>query len=348
MKKFMFYLVLVVIVLGAAIRISIEFESGQDTAMQQFARIAMTQAARGMPQPDSLQAVVCGSASPLGNTDRAQACIAIVTPQHLYIVDAGAGSAAKVNRAQLPMNRLQGVLLTHFHSDHIAEIYELNLASWVQGRPEPLRVFGPKGVNKVIDGINNTYEADRNYRTGHHGEDLLPPRLGKLSSTTIKSGVILEDGDLTITAYTAEHPPIEPAVGYRFDYRGRSIVVSGDSNVTEMTREIASDADLLFHDALSVPLIETMSAAATDAGQDRLARIATDVLDYHASTTSVIELGQQTDIDMIALYHLVPVPQNLVMEKVFERGLPDNFVIADDLDIFELPAGSDEINLIRP
>ena len=79
------------------------------------------------------------------------------------------------------MNRLQGILLTHFHSDHIAEIYEVNLNSWVQGRPEPLMIYGPQGVDEVVDGINTSYRQDQIYRTEHHGDALLPPP-GVLSS----------------------------------------------------------------------------------------------------------------------------------------------------------------------
>ena len=155
------------------------------------------------------------------------------------------GSTDNVNLLRLPTARLDGLLLTHFHSDHIAEIYEVNLGSWVNGRPAPLTVFGPRGVDEVVEGINVSYRQDRIYRVGHHGEALLPPALGVLAHKTIEPGVILDDGQLKITAYVGEHPPIEPAVGYRFDYRGRSVVISGDSNVSDSTRQITEGADLL-------------------------------------------------------------------------------------------------------
>ncbi len=347
MKKFLVNLLLAIVVLGGLLRLSIEFEGAQDTAIEQFARISMTQAAKGLPNPDSLRVFVCGSASPLGTSDRAQACIAVLTPNHFYIIDSGAGSTANVTRAGLPYERLRGIFITHFHSDHIAEIYELNLMSWVRGRPEPLIVYGPRGVRKITNGINATYDFDQEYRTTHHGEQLLNPALGKLTSQTIKPGVVLEDGDLTITAYIADHAPIEPAVGYRFDYRGRSVVISGDSNVTAETLLIANGVDLLLHDALAVPLITSGAKAAKAAGLDRLSTIMTDVLDYHASTDSLIELAGNLEVGMIAFYHLVPSPGNIVMEKVFERNLPENFLVARDGDWFELPVDSDEIRVVR-
>jgi len=279
---------------------------------------------------------------------QAQACIAVVTPEHFYLIDSGAGSTDNINLLGLPMTRLDGMLLTHFHSDHIAEIYEVNLASWVGGRPQPLTIYGPQGVDEVTNGVNATYRQDRIYRTGHHGEDLLVPALGVLAHKTIAPGVILEDGDLTITAYVAEHPPIEPAVGYRFDYRGRSVVISGDGNVNGDTLNIVDGADLLLHDALSLPTVTALSKALGAAGQSRQSKIVADVMDYHASTDSLIELGENSNVDMVAFYHLVPVPLNSVLEDVFKRGVPDNFLLAEDLMWFELPIDSDEIVVNRP
>lgn len=347
MKKFLIYLVAAVVILGGLLRFSLEFEGMQDTAIDQMARAAMKRNAEGLPNPDALRVFMCGTASPLG-VGRAQACVAILTPTHFYLVDVGAGAGAEIQRANLPLERLQGVFLTHFHSDHIAELYEVNLGSWVRGRPEPMRVFGPRGVKSVIDGINDTYELDRGYRIEHHGEDLLPGHLGKLVHQTIEEDLVLEDGDLKVTAYIAEHDPASPALGYRFDYRGRSVVISGDSNVIDETRRVSDGADLLLHDALSVPLVTTMAKAAKQAGAERLSKIATDVLDYHASVQSIVALNDEIDIGMVGYYHLVPIPVTIVQQKFFERNLPENYVVTDDGDWFELPSNSDEIKHIRP
>ena len=343
MIKFISYLILAMIVLAGLLRYSIEFEGPQNTAIEQFSKIAMTNAARGLPQPDSLRVYVCGSASPLGNSDRAQACIAILTPGHFYVIDSGAGSTAVLSAGGLPYERLQGVLLTHFHSDHIAEIYELNLASWVRGRPEALKVFGPKGIRDIVAATNELYTLDRQYRVDHHGEALLDPALGRLVAKRIDGADVFQDGDLAITAYRADHAPIEPALGYRIDFRGRSVVVSGDSNVTDATRRIAAGTDLLLHDALAVSVVTTTAQSAEDAGLSGLAKIMRDVLDYHASTDSLINLNNDIDVGMIGFYHLVPAPSNIILQKAFERNLPDNMTVANDGDWFELPAGSTEI-----
>lgn len=346
MKKTLIVVLGLLIIVGLG-RALLTLPAVQDMVLERGIAIIAKRGAEPLPDSKSLRVYVCGSASPLG-MGQAQACIAVVTPEHFFLIDSGAGSTDNISRLGLPTSELDGLLLTHFHSDHIAEIYEINLNSWVQGRPQPLTVYGPQGVAEVTNGVNATYRQDRIYRTGHHGEDLLPPALGVLAHKTIVPGIIFEDGDLKITAYLAEHPPIHPAVGYRFDYRGRSVVISGDSNVTGETLKIVDGADLLLHDALSLPTVTALSDALGAVGQSRQSKIVSDVMDYHASTDSLIVLAEQSNVDMVAFYHLVPVPPNSVVEDIFMRGAPDNFLLTEDLMWFDLPIDSDDIIVHRP
>ena len=346
MKKTLIVLLALLVIVGIG-RALLKVPAVQDIALERGTAAIAKRGAVPLPESESLRVYVCGSASPLG-MGQAQSCIAVITPEHFYLIDSGAGSTDNISRLGLPTSQLDGLLLTHFHSDHIAEIYEVNLNSWVQGRPQPLTIYGPQGVDEVVNGVNASYRQDRIYRTGHHGADLLPPALGVLQHKTIAPGVIFEDGDLKITAYVAEHPPIHPAVGYRFDYRGRSIVISGDSNVTGETLKIVDGADLLLHDALSLPTVSALSKALAAANQPRQSKIVADVMDYHASAESLIELGKKSNVDMVAFYHLVPVPPNPLLEDVFLRGAPENFLLTEDLMWFELPIDSDDIVVNGP
>jgi len=92
---------------------------------------------------DGLKITLCGTSSPLPAPGRAQACVAVETPDHLYIIDAGSGSAATAQLSGIPLGKLRGILLTHYHSDHISDIGDFNLNSWVAGRPAPLQIIGP-------------------------------------------------------------------------------------------------------------------------------------------------------------------------------------------------------------
>lgn len=313
-------------------------------------RRAVNAAMEKAPEPvDGLRVVVCGSASPLGAAaDRAQACIAVITAEHFFLFDVGARSPLRMAQAQLPMPRLGGVFLTHFHSDHIAALPEVNQASWMQGRLAPLDVYGPPGVQSVVEGFNAAYGLNHGYRTAHHGAARLPAETGVMRAHSFDpGGVVWQDELLTVTSFAVEHPPIEPAVGYRVDYRGRSVVISGDTNAADGLFAAAKGADLLLHDALSRTTLDPMIEVATDLGRPA-AEIMIDVIDYHADVSELPDRAAAAGIKLLALYHLVPAPPNAMVESMFLRGLPDDVVLTRDLHTFDLPADSDEIRITEP
>ena len=313
--------------------------------------VAVIFAATGMSQLaiaqefDGLKITLCGTSSPIPAPGRAQACVAVETPEHLYIVDAGSGSAATANLSGVPMDKLRGILITHFHSDHISDIGDFNLNSWVAGRPEPLQIIGPTGVERIVDGFNMAYELDRGYRVAHHGAELLNPELGTLQSKTIAEGVIVDQDGLRITAFEVSHPPIEPAFGYRLDYGGRSVVISGDSLVTDKIVEISNGADVVLHDAMSLQLVRGAAGMARTTGNTRLATVMQDIQDYHATTEDLNRLSSEAEIGQLALYHLVPAPRNAMALRAFSNDIPEGALLTEDGMVISLPAGSNEIGI---
>jgi ribonuclease Z len=273
-----------------------------------------------MSEFDGLQVFMCGTSSPLPAPGRAQACVAVLAGKALYVIDAGAGSAQVATLGGLPLERLEAVFLTHFHSDHIAAVPEFNLNSWVAGRPRPLSVVGPAGVAEVVDGLNAAYRLDRTYRVAHHGAELMSPEVGVMQSNLMEAGTALSFGDLTVTSFEVNHDPIRPAVAYRFDYRGRSVVISGDTIVNQGLLNAAKDADLLLQDALSLPIVQTLERASAGS---RMEKILHDIQDYHAHAGDLAALVDQSGVRQLALYHLVPPPSNALFEKIFSRDLPE-------------------------
>lgn len=318
--------------------------TGQDWLLERAVTIGMKRPAT-LHNYDGLTVFLCGTSSPLPAPGRAQACVAVLAGESLYLVDAGAGSAQVAVIGRLPLERLEAVFLTHFHSDHIAALPEFSLNSWVAGRPKPLAVFGPAGVSEVVDGLNNAYRLDRTYRVAHHGEELLAPNLGVMEAKLMEPGTVLDMGDLTITSFLVNHDPVRPAVGYRFDYRGRSVVISGDATITPGLIEAATGADLMLQDSLSLPIIKSLEKASAGS---RMEKIFHDIQDYHAPTSDLSALVAQSGVRQLALYHLVPPPQNALFERIFSRDLPQGTVLTRDGMIFELPAESEDVVRIDP
>ena len=308
-----------------------------------FCSISSAQLASAGTTYDGLKITLCGTSSPLPAPGRAQACVAVETPKHLYLVDAGSGSAATANLAGVPTEKLRGILLTHFHSDHISDIGDFNLNSWVAGRPQPLQVIGPDGVDRIVEGLNITYELDRGYRVSHHGAEFLNPELGILQSRSINEGVIVDEDGLRITAFEVSHPPIEPAFGYRLDYGGRSVVISGDSLVTDKIVEISDGADVVLHDAMELQLVQTAENVLRNAGVTRTATVLHDIQDYHATTEDLQRLVDEAEIGLLALYHLVPAPRNAMAVAAYNRSIPEGALITEDAMVISLPSGSEDI-----
>jgi len=341
-RRAIWIVVFIVGSLALAYTLATNTRVGQDFLLEHLAAAAMRDEPSAPPE-GGLRVFMCGTSSPLPTPNRAQACVAVMVDDRLYIVDAGAGSPQVALLGGLPLEDLRALLLTHFHSDHIAAVGDFNLMSWVAGRPRPLEVLGPRGVDRVVSGLNEMYALDGAYRVTHHGAAFLPPALHEIVSRTIEPGVVVRDAGLTITAFAVDHSPVKPAVGYRFDYGGRSVVITGDTVVTGGLIEAARGADLLLADALSLPIVEALENGARAAGRDRRAKILHDIQGYHASTSSLADAAQRADVRKLALYHLVPAPRNALMKKIFMRGMPDGTVLTEDGMIFDLPAGGTEV-----
>jgi ribonuclease Z len=299
---------------------------------------------------DGLHVAVVGSGSPLPDRKRGCPCAVVIAGGRLFVIDAGERSAETMNRMQLAPSRIEAVLLTHFHSDHIGGLPTVNLQRWVADAAQtPLRVLGPTGVERVVAGFNEAYSLDNSYRTGHHGPEVAPPASASMVAEpfAIPAGqdaaVVLEEDGLKITAFTVEHPPIVPSVGYRFDYRGRSAVISGDTIYTPGLIRAARGADLLLHDALSLELLKLVEDAAGKAGLDKRRRILADVGDYHATAPQAADAAREAGVGALAITHIVPPLPLKGLEEIFlgdaRQRFPGELWLASDGDLYSLRSG---------
>lgn len=307
--------------------------------------------------PDGLHIGFCGTGSPMPDPARAGPCLAVIAGQRLIIVDAGEGAARNLSLMGLPAGRIERVLLTHFHSDHIDGLGALALQHWVQPAPatrakattgatSPLILQGPVGVGQVAAGFNAAYGRDSGYRTGHHGPAVAPPSGFGLSPRAFAfpgdSAVILDDGGLRITAFRVNHSPVEPALGYRFDYKGRCVTVSGDTTPDPRLVAIARGCDLLVHEALQPRLTQVLGRAAASAGNSGLAKIMLDIEDYHTTPEQAADQARKAGVGALALTHIVPPLRVAALEGPFLGDARDRFDgqlwIAADRELVSLPA----------
>jgi ribonuclease Z len=305
--------------------------------------------------PDGLHLALCGAGSPLPDPNRSGPCVAVVAGDKLFIVDTGGAANRNLARMRIPAARIDAILLTHFHSDHIDGLGELLMQRWVgSGSSEPTPVHGPKGVEQIVDGFNAAYASDARYRVAHHGADIVPPSgaggvAAPFPMPPREEGHAVLLGDVRITAFRVNHAPIEPAVGYRFDYGGRSLVISGDTVKSQNLQDFASGVDVLAHEALSTELVGLLTRSAAAADRPRLERITSDILDYHTSPVRAAEIARDAGVGHLLLYHVVPPLPLSALEDVFLDGVDDVYggpvTLGTDGVLISLPAGSDEIEL---
>ncbi|MCP5066549.1 MAG: MBL fold metallo-hydrolase [bacterium] len=304
-------------------------------------------------EDDALSVFLCGTGSPLADPDSAAACTMVLAGGKIYVVDVGPGSQEVAQLAGMPVAALGGVFLTHFHSDHIGELGEWAMQSWVAGRAGPLHVYGPEGVERVVGGFREAYRLDDEYRITHHGIENLPRTATewiahKVPYTTGPGTQILDAGGLVVTAFAVDHKPVEPAVGYRFEYKGRSVVISGDTDQSNNLEANAKGADLLIHEVLVKSLIGQVSDAIGEAGRPRLQKLSGDILDYHTSPAEAADSANKAGVDTLVFTHLVPPVPGPVRNWLFMRD-----VDAGDVDVmlgedgmrFRLPPGTEAIEI---
>lgn len=321
-----------------------------------FRKIATHIVARPTPvlaKPDELSVLLCGTGTPLPDRERAGPCAMVAAGNRIYVIDAGIGSVQNMLLWRIPLENVKGVLVTHFHSDHIPELGELRLQTWVAGRKTRLPVYGPPGVEQVVAGFEQAYALDSGYRTEHHGADFLPPDAAPMMAMPVAipdgatTQIVLNQDGLKITAIRVHHDPATPAYGYRFDYHGRSIVISGDTTPDEDLARAAKGADILVHEGLQPEMVGALGDALNAAGKWRAAKIMHDIPGYHSAPVGAARIANEAGAKLLVFTHMLPPLPNWVARHLFLNGVsavrPQGVEIGHDGLLIRLPANSGAI-----
>jgi ribonuclease Z len=304
---------------------------------------------------DGLRVTFCGTSGPLPVVGRAKPCVAIQAGDSLYLVDAGPESTENLMLWRMPVANAKAVFISHMHSDHIGDVGEFNLQSWVAGRAAPLTLVGPPGVEKVAAGFNQVYELDHGYRKAHHehGAFKFSLEAGLLKAKPVPvpegapSAVAWRDGPLTVTAIVVAHDPIKPAYGYRFDYKGRSVVISGDTRKWPPLAEASKGADVLIHEAQNSDMTRQLASGLAMLGNTRMSSLMTDTLTYHTTPVEAADIARAASVKRLVLYHLTQAGLPFYTPETFTKGMdaggPLDWRLSKDGMTIELPAGSSEI-----
>ena len=309
--------------------------------------------ASSLPDEDALTAIVCGSRAPIGDPNRAEACILVQAGEKIFIFDTGDGSVQNLANWNIPFDRVKGVFYTHLHSDHIADISEIHMDTWIAGaRKSKLKVYGPEGVQLLTDGTELAYTNDYIFRNEHHGDQLAPLDVVGFDTHTVDldNPILIDDDDIKITAYSVSHDPVDPALGYRIDYKGRSISISGDTTYDQNLVKNSKNVDVLFHESMSLEILDKINKVAKRNNDFIADTVTVDILDYHTPIMDVVKAAKEANVKHLVFYHHLPAPRNQVMEDIMYRGVDkvmDEWTSSHDGTRIILPVDSSGILVDR-
>ena len=198
----------------------------------------------------SLKVTLLGTGTPIPIVERFGPSILVEAGPEKLLFDCGRGASLRLWQLHIPLSEVTAVFFTHLHSDHIVGFPDLWLTGWLPNpfghRTEPMHVYGPRGTEQMILHLKKAYQADIRIRIA---DEKLPPAGAAIITKEITEGVVYEKNSVRVTAFSVDHGEfIKPAFGYRIDYQGRSVVLSGDTRFSENLIRFSKGTDVLFHE----------------------------------------------------------------------------------------------------
>ena len=300
---------------------------------------------------DALHVITTGTGAPLPDPKRVGPQAVVVAGDQMLVFDTGPGSTRNLALTGLNISSVNALFLTHYHSDHISDLGEFMLQHWTgTGATEPLKIYGPPGVEEVVDGFLAAYRLDRGYRIDHHGADVMPPsgfggvaHTFDLGTDLMSSDVVYEAGDVQVIAFNVDHPPVVPAVGFRVNYKDRSVMITGDTIYSDSLIHHAMGADLMVSDSLN----HKMSQWIADAGQDmdnNLSSVSEDIQESHIRPEEAALVAKEAGVPVLIITHVLPpVPDQLINPFLRDaRAIYSGELrMANDGTLISLPVNSD-------
>lgn len=284
--------------------------------------------------PDTTMTVtLLGTGSPNPNPNRFSAATLVQAGSLNMLIDAGRGCAIRLGQLKIPLGTISPLFLTHFHSDHMVGMTDVWMTGYIQStygkRSTPMSVIGPPGTKQIVEGMHNAFLADARIRIA----DEKTPELatGVDAREFSNDGTVFEADGVKVTAFAVNHGElIKPSYGYRVDYSGRSMLISGDTKFDENVIRNGTGVDLLLHEVCDAP------AAVLDKLQNRA------VADHHTTaeeagtvfSRAAPKLGAYTHLIQLTDTGSTPNINTAQIEEATRRTYPGPLVVGDDLTRF--------------
>ncbi len=208
---------------------------------------------------DTLRVVLLGTAGgPQARFDQFGISTLVEAGDDRLLFDCGRGATLRLAQLGVPMASVDRLFLTHLHSDHIVQVPDLLVAGWASGRVRPLEAWGPAGTRDMMQAFLRAFQFD--IRLRRDVDEKIPGDGINVIDHEVTEGTVFERGGLRVTAFLVDHGPVAPVFGYRVDFNGRSVVLSGDTRPSDNLVRHAAGTDVLIHSVIDVAPLRAMGA----------------------------------------------------------------------------------------
>jgi len=276
-----------------------------------------------------------GTGVPFPIPDRFGPATLVEAGNEKLLFDVGRGATIRLNQVSVPIGAINAVFLTHFHSDHTSGIPDLWLTGWIQryygNRQGPFRIIGPKGTVALMQNLERAYADDIRIRYDDEKNPIEGVAIAPTEYT--KDGVVYEKNGVKVTAFEVDHGDlIKPAYGYRVDYDGRSVIISGDTRYSENLEKHAQGATLVIHEV----------AIANQEYYDKTP-VVRYIMAHHISPEEAGALFERLKPRLAAYTHLVflgapgyPAPKVADLERKTREKYSGPLALGTDLMAFDV------------
>ena len=277
-----------------------------------------------------MKIVLLGTGGPRPDPQRNASTTLIRIGDENVLFDAGRGVVLQLVRAGVPLNAVNPVFITHHHFDHIGDLYDVMLATWMHGRKDPLRIYGPPETRRIVDALlTQVYDKDWQWRS--IGE----PSFGgwkPIAVEDVAPGLVLDTWRWKVSADTVVHGDglgFTPAFlrrwscyGYRFEAEGKVVAISGDTIPCEGIDRLGRDADVLVH---------CCYMASAEIENEHFRRVAQHTL---AAGDTVGKIATRANAKTLVLTHHRPRKDERMLDELANevaRDFSGRIVIGNDL-----------------
>jgi len=265
-----------------------------------------------------------GTGTPQPLMERFGPSILVQAGSETLLFDAGRGCLQRLRQIKVEYDKINALFLTHLHSDHMVGLPDLWLTGWlITKRAIPLKVFGPTGTKKMVEHLQKAFAYDINIRVE---DDKAPQEGSNLLVTEIQQGVIYEKNGVKVIAIQVDHGVIKPAFGYRIEYNGHSVVLSGDTKYSENLVKFAKGTDLLIHEVMIAP--DTLSKS-----DPRY-----NITQHHTTSEQAAHIFTQAGPKLAAYSHIVKLygrTEDEIMKRT-RAQYSGPLVMGEDLMVFSI------------